>query len=114
LINIEEKMSATMNRDGGLDSLEVKGELVLKVGEPEKARLRLALNATEDSNIQFKTHPHVDKSLWASQHTITTKDPAKPFPTQQPVPVLKWRYVTKDESRIPLAGIPHLLDTFNL
>ncbi len=46
----------------------------------------------------------MDKGTWSSQHTIATKDPAKPFPVQQPVPVLKWRYVTKDENQVPLSG----------
>jgi hypothetical protein len=57
----------------------------------------------------------VDKNLWAQQYIIATKDAAKPFPINQPTPVLKWRYVTKEESMVPLASmfiIPFYLPPF--
>jgi hypothetical protein len=102
-VQMDEKLVATLNRDGGLENLEVKGELTLRVTEADCARIRLALTPVTDANVQFKTHPHVDKNAWASQFAIATKDPSKPFPLNTPTPVLKYRYVSKDESMIPLA-----------
>jgi hypothetical protein len=53
---LEEKASASLNRDGGLEGMEVKGELILRVQDPEKAKLRVAMAITEDPNIQFKVY----------------------------------------------------------
>ena len=103
-IQIEEKLNAILNRDGGLDNLEVKGELILRISDPAKARLRFLVNAAQSSDVQFKTHPHVDRNLWSSQSMIGCKDPAKPFPVNQSTPVLKWRYSTKDESMVPITS----------
>jgi hypothetical protein len=36
-IAIEEKISVTANRDGGLQSMEVKGDMILKVTDPNSA-----------------------------------------------------------------------------
>lgn len=108
-IVIDERLLATLNRDGGLEHLEVKGELTLRVHDPDRARLLVHLAplpaAFNPSDVQFKTHPHVDKNLWAAQYVLGTRDPAtKPFPVGQPTPVLKWRYASKEESMVPLAG----------
>lgn len=53
-IVVDEKLSASLNRDGGLESMEVKGELMLRVSDAEKARLFIDLQPVTDSNVQFK------------------------------------------------------------
>ncbi|KAJ3276265.1 Coatomer subunit delta [Terramyces sp. JEL0728] len=87
---VEEKISATANRDGGLSSLEVNGSMLLKVNDESKARVTL------------NTHPNVDKGLWGSNSVLALKDPNRPFPVAQPLGILKWRYSSKDESALPL------------
>ncbi|KAJ3042483.1 Coatomer subunit delta [Rhizophlyctis rosea] len=100
--NIDEKISVTANKDGGLQSMEVKGDLILRVNDPNKAHIRVALAMNQDPAIQYKTHPNVDKQLFG-ESVIALKDPSKPFPPGQALPVLRWRYVSKDESSVPLA-----------
>jgi hypothetical protein len=102
-VGLEETVSVVCSRDGGLESLEVKGELTLRVSDPSKALLRLGMRLNPDPAIQFKNHPNVDKALFSAQSVLGLKDPAKPFPLHQAVGVLKWRYVSKDESKIPLS-----------
>lgn len=51
---IKEKISVTANRDGGIESMEVRGELVLHISDPEKSRIKLELSPSEDSELQFK------------------------------------------------------------
>lgn len=34
--------------------MEVKGDMVLKVSDPNKAHLKLAMDLSNDSNIQYK------------------------------------------------------------
>ncbi|KAI8907288.1 Longin-like domain-containing protein [Gorgonomyces haynaldii] len=90
---VEEKVSANINREGGLHSLEVNGTVLLKVNDPSCARLRLGLEQGTGN-----THPNVDKQQWASQSMIALRDPSRPFPVNQPLGVLKWRMATTDES----------------
>lgn len=40
--------------------------------------------------------------MFTTDGTIVLKDTTRPFPAGQPLGVLKWRFVTKDESEIPL------------
>ncbi|KAJ3050175.1 Coatomer subunit delta [Rhizophlyctis rosea] len=101
--NIDEKISVTANKDGGLQSMEVKGDLMLRVNDPSKAQIRVALRVGQDPNIQYKTHPNVDKQLFTGDSVIGLKDPSKPFPTGSALPVVRWRYVSKDENAVPLA-----------
>lgn len=56
-VEIEEHMTAIINRDGGLDQLEVKGSLVLQISESEKGRVKLILQPANDGDTQFKVTP---------------------------------------------------------
>ncbi|KAI8897697.1 hypothetical protein BC833DRAFT_592784 [Globomyces pollinis-pini] len=101
-VTVEEKITATANRDGGLQSMEVNGAMMLKVNDPDQARVILKLSHNHDPNVQFNTHPNVDKALWANATTIALRDPSRPFPAAQPLRILKWRYTSRDESKLPL------------
>ncbi|ORX98913.1 clathrin adaptor, mu subunit [Basidiobolus meristosporus CBS 931.73] len=102
-IQIEERISVVADRDGGLQNMEVKGDLVLRVSDPDLAHLKLILNPLTKEGIQFKTHPNVDKKLFNSEHCVALKDPSRPFPLNTSLGVVKWRYSSKDEDSIPLA-----------
>ncbi len=107
---IKERVSISGNRDGGLDSLEIKGDLFLKITDPSLAKIRLQLAPPEDANLvlsagdlQFKTNPQVDKAAWASDRVLAPRDARKPFPVNQSLALLRWRMVTKDETALPLS-----------
>lgn len=99
-----EKLNLTVSRDGGIQSMEVKGDLMLRITDSAKAavRLQVSTGGAESSGIQFRTHPNVDRTLFSTQGTIGLKDAKRPFPTGNPLGVLRWRLVTKDESKAPL------------
>lgn len=105
-VQIEEKITMVANRDGGLESMEVKGDLMLRVSDPSRAKISLALRHLEDPNIQFKTHPNVNKVLFNTEKTIAFRDSTKEFPLNTPTGVLRWRFLSKDESSIPLSSKP--------
>ena len=42
--------------------------------------------------IQLQTHPNIDKELLRAKNQIGLKNPAKPFPLNTDVGVLKWRF----------------------
>ncbi|GAC98547.1 hypothetical protein PHSY_006141 [Pseudozyma hubeiensis SY62] len=107
---IKERISITGNRDGGLESLEIKGDLLLKITDPTLAKVRLQLAPPEADNLvlsagelQFKTNPQVDKAAWSSDRIVAPRDARKPFPVNQSLGVLRWRMVTKDETALPLS-----------
>jgi len=107
---IKERISISGNRDGGLDSLEIKGDLLLKISDPSLAKVRVQLAPPEAGNLvlsagdlQFKTNPQVDKAAWSSDRVIAPRDARKPFPVNQSLGVLRWRMVTKDETALPLS-----------
>ena len=50
---LEEKLSLVANRDGGIESMEIKGSLILKIGDPSKAACVVSLDLFKDSNIQY-------------------------------------------------------------
>ncbi|GAU12920.1 hypothetical protein TSUD_97310 [Trifolium subterraneum] len=57
--------------------------------------------------ISFKTHPNMNKELFANEYILGLKDPNRPFPTGQAsddagVGLLKWRMQSTDESIVPL------------
>jgi coatomer subunit delta len=97
-------MRLVANRDGGLEQLEVKGVLILKISNPDDGKVRILVNAEEDNSIQFKTHPKVDRSLFRNENVVQMGDPSRSFPINQPLEVVRWRYITQDETNIPLSS----------
>ncbi|KAH6564360.1 hypothetical protein BASA50_002157 [Batrachochytrium salamandrivorans] len=101
-VAVEEKVSVAINRDGGLQSLEINGSMMLKINNPSTARVRLAITHGADPNLRFTTHPNVDKALWASESVVALRDPSRPFPIGQALGILRWKLSSRDESIAPL------------
>jgi hypothetical protein len=112
---LREKLSAELARDGGLapnsTGINVSGSLELKVAPESETKIWVTLNhgvakgAIPAGDIQFKTHPNVDKKAWADNRVIKLKDAERGFPTKQGLAVLKWRLTTKDETLIPISSM---------
>ena len=99
---VEEKISVALNKDGGLEGMEVSGTCSLTVTSEADACVRVILSGNPNAGYQFKTHPNIDKSLYGGENALGLKDPTRPFPTGAPLGVLKWRFQTGDESMVPL------------
>lgn len=78
--------------------------LMLRITDENQGRIKLQLKTPSNSGIQLQTHPNIDKDLLKNRGQIALKNPAKPFPTNTDVGVLKWRFTTTDESFIPLSS----------
>jgi hypothetical protein len=114
---IREKLSLALNRDGGLDSLELKGDLDLRISSAEAAKVILKISHSDNfttNDLQFKTHPRIDKKAWTDSKTIQLRDTKQAFPVRTGLAVLKWRMTSKDESIVPLSSeccpIPEICD----
>ncbi|XP_069038780.1 archain 1a [Lepisosteus oculatus] len=101
-LRVEEKISLTCGRDGGLQNMEVLGMITLRVSEDKSGRIRLHVHNDDKKGLQLQTHPNVDKKLFTAESLIGLKNPEKSFPLNNDVGVLKWRLQTTDESFIPL------------
>ena len=100
---VEEKLNVTLNRNGGLEQMDLQGNMLLEVRNEEDALIRVVTNAGANAGFQFKTHPNIDKGLHANEKILGLKDPNRPFPCGSALGVLKWRFSTKDESAVPLS-----------
>ncbi|CAF0795485.1 unnamed protein product [Rotaria sordida] len=98
----EEKLTVRCGRDGGLENLEVHGMIMLRVKSEQYGRILVAVDNKESRNIQLQTHPNIDKKLFTNESLIGLKNADRPFPVNQEVGVLKWRYTSTDSKEIPL------------
>jgi hypothetical protein len=106
-VAIKEQISLCVMREGGIKSMELKGDMNLQISDPALTHLRLVLApSTIDfgSALQFKQHPNVAKFTPGQERVIALRDPTRALPVGQSLAVLKWRYAGSDESYSPLSG----------
>ncbi|EDV34230.2 uncharacterized protein Dana_GF21077 [Drosophila ananassae] len=101
-LKIEDKLVVRLGRDGGVQQFENSGLLTLRISDEAYGRILLKLSPNHTQGLQLQTHPNVDKELFKTRTMIGLKNLAKPFPLNTDVGVLKWRFVSQDESAIPL------------
>ncbi|XP_041470208.1 coatomer subunit delta-like [Lytechinus variegatus] len=101
-IRVEEKMTVSTGRDGGLQTFDVHGMMTLRISDQKYGKIKIGVANNDDKGAQLQTHPNVDKKLFASQSYIGMKIPDRPFPVNNDVGVLKWRLQSSDETLIPL------------
>ncbi|XP_015269205.1 PREDICTED: coatomer subunit delta [Gekko japonicus] len=89
-MKIEEKISLTCGRDGGLQNMELHGMIMLRIQDEKFARIRIHVENEDKKGVQLQTHPNVDKKLFTTESLIGLKNPEK------------WRLQTTEESFIPL------------
>jgi len=100
----EEKLEVRIGRDGGIQSFELHGIILLRVSNESVGRIRFNLENKDERGVQVQTHPNIDKELFKSSSVIGLKNPAKPFPLNTDVGVLKWRLQTQDDTALPLTS----------
>jgi len=99
----EEKIFATIHREGDVENFEVRGILYLHITNPDVAQMQLSVNNTDSRQLQIQTHPNIDKRMYNERNIIGMKQPDRPFPVNTDVGVLKWRYQSQDYNDLPIA-----------
>lgn len=95
-VTIAESISARLSRDGTLESFDIKGDLQLRITDPSMAQIKLNLLAEEKYGVQFKTHPNVDRPLFASSRIIQPRDISRGFPSNgASLAVMRWTYTAR-------------------
>jgi coatomer subunit delta len=104
-ISLTENTSARANRDGGVEAMDIQGQLNLFIADGTMSRIQLGLQSSDADGTQFKTHPNVDRNLFKDQHKIGLRDSSRPFPLNQQMSVLRWRLQAKANSvKLPISG----------
>ncbi|KAF5728767.1 coatomer subunit delta [Tripterygium wilfordii] len=96
ILTVEEKLNVTLKRDGGIRcSLSRVGVW--------SACVLVFVETGGNPGILFKSHPNMNKELFANENILGLKDSNRPFPTGQAgVGLLRWRMQSADESVVPL------------
>lgn len=104
VVTVAESIACTLNRDGGLLLLDVRGSLSLTCHDPDCAKIKARIGScrSDSPEFQFQTHPNISKAAYKRDGVLALKDIRRPFPIGSSVGVLKWRLNTKDERRVPL------------
>ena len=64
VIEVEEKINCSLNKDGELDKFEVKGIIYLTLNDPKKNNPVAQLSYLPIKGFTFKPHPELDKQAW--------------------------------------------------
>ncbi|EAS04835.1 adaptor complexes medium subunit family protein (macronuclear) [Tetrahymena thermophila SB210] len=100
-IEIIEKMSCQMTRDGTLNSLDINGEVFLQFYDPSKARIAIQF---EYENLKLKTlkpHVNLNKQLWTDKKQIALKNIETAFPVNTRIPSVKYGYNSTNTADLP-------------
>jgi len=97
-IAAEEQLNIKVENDGGLQTMDIKGGLTITVNDQNTPMVKVVLRGGDNSNFQFKLHPNVDKTAFNNEGVIKLKEGNRVFP----IPVMRWRLQTTDESFLPL------------
>jgi hypothetical protein len=108
-IKIRETVNAQINREGDLEAFDLKGDMDLRINNPVYAKVSVVLGDLlpqfkgASSMLQFQQHPNIKKfSASSDQKIIALKDSGKSFPIGQSLGVLRWKFMSKDDTNIPL------------
>lgn len=103
-VTIAETINAKLSREGSVNSIEVKGDLQLRISDSTQTKVKLDLVANPSHGVQFRTHPNVDRGLFNSSKAVQMSNTTKGFPVNNSVGVLRWRATPKadDTSAVPI------------
>ncbi|KTW27394.1 hypothetical protein T552_02373 [Pneumocystis carinii B80] len=99
-IKLFEDIHIIKTKDNGFESIEIKGDLHLRILQPDAAFFRIFLCDNEEEKIQYKTHPNIDKSQFLLNKVIVHRNLTKPFPVNNSLSLLKWKIIKKKENII--------------
>ena len=108
VIEVEEKVNCSLNRDGEISKFEVKGIIYITVNDPKKNNPAAQLSFQSVKGFTFKPHPELDKQKWNKSKVICAADQESGFPAQTRLDAVRYNYRSKDE-----ADLPFTLNVFN-
>lgn len=102
MLSIVEKVSASMSREGLVESFEIKGSLTLTAMNEESSFCSVKLNQGAVDAFAFSTHPKVNKALYDKSGILQLKAAGTGFPTARPLAIVKWTLQNSQEDLLPI------------
>lgn len=101
-LSLDEKITVNMNREGAVESCEVKGIMNLTANTDAGSAAVVAVNKAQlPSSFNFATHPKVDKKGYEQQGILSLKG-GKGFPVGRGVGILRWSQASNDAAPISI------------
>ena len=100
-ITVDEKIVATISKDGDLGKFEVRGEIFLYLNDETKTNAEVHLAVNDTKGVTLKPHPELNRTLWTSQQIIAPKSGVQGFPVNTKLEALKYKYSTNNTNDIP-------------
>ena len=101
-LTLEEKITVQMNREGDVQSCEVKGTLTLTANTEAGSMALVAVNKDMlPKEFSYATHPKVDKKNYEAKGVLSLKG-GKEFPLQRGVGILRWSYSGEDAAPLTI------------
>jgi len=103
---LEEKITVSMNREGGVEACDIKGTLSLTANTDAGSMATVAVNKSIitskcRSNWTFATHPKINKPDYEKKGVLCLKG-GKGLPLKRPVGVLRWSYSGDDAAPLTI------------
>ena len=108
IVEVEEKVSCSLNKDGDLDKFEIKGIIYLTLNDPKKSNPIIQVGYQNIKGFTFKPHPEMDKQNWNKGKILCAADQSTGLPPQTRIDAVRYRYTSKDD-----ADLPFTLNVFN-
>jgi len=101
VVEVEEKINCSVNKDGELDKFEVKGIIYMTLNDPKRSNPQAQLSFAQVKGFTFKPHPELDKQVWTKGKSITPADKEAGFPTHTRLDAVRYNYRSKDSGDLP-------------
>jgi len=102
MLQLAERVSARMTRDGNVEAFDIKGSLTLTAGDDDAALCSVQLAVRDADAFTFITHPKVNKGVYDASQLLQLKDTTKGFPSARPVGILRWNYSSTSDDMVPI------------
>ena len=101
VLEVEEKVNCSVNKDGDVDKFEVKGIIFVTINDPKRNNPLAQLSFKPIKGFVFKPHPDLDKQQWAKNKVISAADGEAGFVPHTRLDAVRYRYTSKDDSDLP-------------
>eukprot|EP00762_Andalucia_godoyi_P003542 ANDGO_04268.mRNA.1 Coatomer subunit delta-1 len=109
VVSAEEKVHVVLDKSGGMRGFSLSGDVFVTVSDPAKSNVRIISsfsNAQRAGLFAFKTHPKINKDLFAESSVLAMKDASSSggFPVNTPLSILRWRQKASnlDDDALPV------------
>lgn len=97
-----EEGTARVTRDGLIEEVTLKGNLCIKINNPDATRCRVHLTHFDPlKRFQSQLHPSMARSFF-DDSIIVMKDPSREMPVDSMMNLTRWRLVNANEDFLPL------------